>query len=129
MRDRLDLQLMADPGLSDNAFFPVVSKMANLGSLSFTGEKPEGAASFIVGTVQYFILLGDKLDVKAELEKLSQELEYNRGFLASVMKKLENDKFVKNAPAQVIETERKKKSDAELKIESLESRMKELAGK
>jgi len=80
----------------------------------------------MVGTTEYFIPLGGRLDVKGELAKIREDLEYNRGFLISVMEKLENERFVKNAPAVVLELERKKKNDAEMKIKSLEERMKEL---
>ncbi len=85
-----------------------------------------GAASFLVKTTEYFIPLGDKLDVEADLAKIAEDLEYNRGFLVSVMKKLNNERFVQNAPAEVIELEKKKKNDTELKIKSLEERQKEL---
>jgi len=79
-----------------------------------------------VGTTEYFIPLRVKLDKKTELSKINEELVYYRGFLATVMKKLDNERFVQNAPANVLEMERKKKSDAESKIKSLEEREKEL---
>jgi valyl-tRNA synthetase len=126
MRESLDLQILASSQDYDKMFLPVVEKMGNLAGISFISGKPEGAASFMVGTIQYFIPLGEKLDIAAEIEKISQELEYNRGFLMSVMKKLANEKFVQNAPAQVLDLERKKKQDSESKIESLESRLREL---
>jgi valyl-tRNA synthetase len=66
------------------------------------------------------------LDVKGELLKIKEELDYTRGFLSSVMDKLENERFVQNAPVNVLELERKKKADAETKIRSLEERMEEL---
>jgi valyl-tRNA synthetase len=80
----------------------------------------------MIGTVQYFIPLRGKMDVAAETAKLKEDLEYNKGFLANVMKKLGNERFVSNAPASVLELERKKKSDAESKIKSIEERIKEL---
>jgi valyl-tRNA synthetase len=89
----------------------------------------KGAASFMVRTTEFFIPLGDKLDVDAEIIRIKEELEYNRGFLASVMTKLNNERFVKMAPASVIDLERKKKSDTESKIKSLEERQKELKKK
>ena len=94
--------------------------------MSFVSEKQEGAASFMIGTTEYFIPLTGKLDVESELAKIQEELNYNRGFLVNVMKKLENERFVKNAPASVLELERKKKSDAESKIKSLEEAIKSL---
>jgi valyl-tRNA synthetase len=110
----------------DDHFVPVILKMGNLSDVVFTGEKIEGAASFIIKTVEYYIPLGSRLDVESELKKTREELEYTRGFLKSVMNKLDNERFVGNAPASVIESERKKKSDAETKIKSLEDRESEL---
>jgi valyl-tRNA synthetase len=80
----------------------------------------------MVGTTEYFIPLAGKLDVESEIAKIREDLNYNRGFLVNVMKKLENEKFVSNAPADVLELERKKKSDAESKIKSLEEALKSL---
>ncbi len=125
-REKLELMIRAESENHDLGFLPVVSKLCNLSDISFVKVKPDGAASFMVGTTEYFIPLGGKLDVEAELGKINEELGYTRGFLASVMKKLENERFVQNAPANVLELERKKKSDAESKIESLEARMAEL---
>ena len=82
----------------------------------------------MVGTTEFFIPLGDRLNPEKELAKINEELKYYKGFLMSVMKKLENERFVSNAPATVLELERKKRSDAEMKISSLEARIKELGG-
>ena len=97
-----------------------------MSDVKFVSEKQEGATSFLVGTTEYFIPLEGKIDIEAELAKIREDLEYNRGFLVTVMKKLDNERFVNNAPANVLELERKKKSDAESKIKSLEERLKEL---
>jgi valyl-tRNA synthetase len=124
-KEKLELLIKAEQ--TDNQeFLSVVKKMGNLSGISFVKEKQEGTASFMVGTDEYFIPLGVKLDVKGELARIMEDLDYNRGFLVSVMKKLDNERFVNNAPASVLELERKKKSDAESKIESLEQRMNEL---
>jgi valyl-tRNA synthetase len=80
----------------------------------------------MIGTTEYFIPLAGKLDIESEITKIQEDLEYNRDFLVSVMKKLDNERFVKNAPSLVLELERKKKSDAESKIKSLEERLNEL---
>jgi valyl-tRNA synthetase len=80
----------------------------------------------MVKTTEYFIPVGDNLDVENELAKLREELDYNRGFLESVMKKVDNHRFVQNAPPSVLDLERKKKSDAEMKIKSLEERIEQL---
>ena len=101
------------------AYAEVVKKMANLSAVTVVDSKPEGAASFMVGTTEYFIPLGNLIDVEKELKKLEADLKYQEGFLQSVLKKLSNEKFVSKAPANVIEMERKKQSDAETKIAAL----------
>ena len=101
------------------AYADVVKKMANLSAVTVVESKPEGAASFMVGTTEYFIPLGNLIDVEEELKKLEADLKYQEGFLQSVLKKLSNEKFVSKAPANVIEMERKKQSDAETKIAAL----------
>jgi valyl-tRNA synthetase len=107
-------------------FIPLIIKLCNLTDVRFVDKKPEGATSFITGTTEYYIPLEGKLDVKAELNKIREELKYYKGFLASVMKKLDNERFVANAPASVIDMERKKKSDAETRIKALEQALKSL---
>ena len=104
----------------------VIVKMGNLSaatSLAAGAQKPSGAASFIVKTTEYFIPLGSMIDADAERERIAKELDYTRGFLASVMKKLSNERFVQNAPAQVIANERAKQADAEAKIRALEEQL------
>jgi valyl-tRNA synthetase len=125
-KETVELRIMADSSDFDKSLLTVVSKLCNLSAVTFISARQEGAAAFMIGTTQYFIPLEGKLDVEAELTKLGDDLVYNRGFLATVMKKLENERFVQNAPASVIELERKKKSDAEAKIKSLEERISHL---
>ncbi|HIW11239.1 MAG TPA: valine--tRNA ligase [Candidatus Rikenella faecigallinarum] len=111
-------------------FEAVIVKMGNLSSVSAMAagaQKPSGAASFIVKTTEYFIPLGEMIDTAAERERLTKELDYTRGFLASVMKKLSNERFVQNAPQQVIANERAKQADAEAKIKALEEQLAALA--
>ena len=110
----------------DSHFNPVIMKMGNLSAITPTGSKVGGAASFIVRTVEFYIPLGSSLDVEGELRKTREELEYTRGFLRLVLNKLGNERFVNNAPANVISMEQKKKADAETKIKSLEERESEL---
>ena len=81
--------------------------------------KGEGVSSFMVGTTEYAVPLGGLIDVEAELAKAEAELKHLEGFLNGVMKKLSNERFVNNAPAQVVELERKKQADAESKIATL----------
>jgi valyl-tRNA synthetase len=98
-------------------------KLGNLSEITLVDGKVEGAASFMTGTIEFYIPVEGKHDNGAELEKIREDLDYYRGFLASVMKKLDNVRFVQNAPESVLELERKKKADAELKIKSLEERL------
>jgi valyl-tRNA synthetase len=128
VKEKLDLLIRSDKESFDTEFLSVISKLCNLSVISFVSEKQEGAVAFMVRTIEYFIPLAGTQDVEGEIAKLEEDLVYNRGFLVSVMKKLENERFVQNAPANVLEMERKKKSDAESKIKSLEGRIKELRG-
>lgn len=107
---------------------PIVRKMANIDHIEEISGKLENAVSFMVGTTEYYIPVENLLDTEEELEKLEEELEYTRGFLQSVVKKLDNEKFVQNAPQNVVDLERKKKEDAEQKIKTLEQRINSLKG-
>ena len=82
--------------------------------------------TFLVGTTEYAVPLGNNIDVEAELKKLEADLQYMQGFLRTVMGKLNNERFVNNAPEKVVALERKKKADAESKIKSIKERIAEL---
>ncbi len=97
----------------------VISKLCNVGEINHNSEKDPAAATFMVGTTEVNIPLTSNINVEAELEKLNKDLDYYRGFLASVEKKLSNERFVANAPAAVVEGERRKQADAASKIASL----------
>jgi valyl-tRNA synthetase len=125
-RDKFELLIRADQDSYNADLLPVILKMCNLAQISFVSEKQAGTVSFMVGTTEYFIPVDGTIDIESELIKLNDELEYNRGFLATIMKKLDNQRFVENAPSGVLELERKKKSDAESKIKSIEERIMEL---
>jgi len=125
-KEKLNLLIRSDKDSFNSELLPVINKLCNLSELSFVSEKQEGAASFMIGTTEYFIPLTGKIDIESEQLKINEELDYNRGFLVNVMKKLENERFVKNAPVNVLELERKKKSDVESKIKSLEEALKSL---
>ena len=116
-KDILTLNILGDINCSE---FCVVKKLANLDSINKTSDKDAAVASFMVGTTEFNIPLSNNIDIEAELVKLNKELDYQRGFLASVQKKLNNERFVNNAPIAVVESERKKMADAESKIKSLE---------
>ncbi|WP_425390885.1 valine--tRNA ligase [Ekhidna sp.] len=96
-----------------------LKKLANLSDIK-SGYKPENAFSFVVGSDEFFIPASDNVDMEAEKKKIEEELNYTRGFMKSVQKKLSNERFVNNAPEQVVATERKKLADAEAKIKTLE---------
>ena len=116
-KEALELQVL---GEHNDHFNSVIAKMCNLSSIIRTEEKAAGSASFLVRTTEYAVPLGNMINVEEELAKLQDELKYQQGFLASVMKKLSNESFVSKAPAKVIEMERKKQVDAESKIKSIE---------
>lgn len=103
----------------DNRENAIIIKLANVSDIRQNTEKDPASASFIAGSVEINVPLAGNIDTEAELERLNKDLEYSRGFLASVQKKLSNERFVANAPAQVVESERKKLADAHAKIESL----------
>ncbi len=128
-KEAVSLVIKADKNSYLSDLLPVLVKLGNLSEITFADDKPEGSVSFMVGTTEFFIPLNGKIDKEAEITRIRSELKYNNGFLDSVMKKLGNERFVKNAPANVIELERKKKSDAESKIRSLEERLRELENK
>lgn len=110
-------------GTKKNVIASVVLKMANLVSISSQDMPPSRANCFMIGGVEYFIPFGEMVDVDAEKEKISQELTYLRGFLASVQGKLNNERFVNSAPKAVIDNERKKESDTLQKMALLQERM------
>ena len=87
--------------------------MCNLSSVTVVESKSEGASSFMIGTTEFAVPLGNMIDVEAEIARMEAELKHKEGFLQGVMKKLSNEKIVNNAPAADLELERKKQTDAE----------------
>ncbi len=110
------------------AFDAVVAKSANVSSIVSVNAKSGLCVSFLIGTTEFAVSLGSNIDVEEELRKLEADKAYLEGFLNSVMKKLGNEKFVNGAPAAVVENERKKKADAELKLKAIEESMAALKG-
>ena len=123
-REALKLQIVGANDLAD--FNSVLSKMANVDDIAVVSDKDTTASSFMVGTTEYAVPLGDKIDVAAEIEKAEAQLKHLEGFLAGINKKLANEKFVANAPEAVVALERKKKSDSEEKIAALKETIAEL---
>ena len=122
-REPLRLYIKMD---SEISFEAVIKKLANLTEVVETSDKPADAASFLVGANEYYVPLGNLIDVDDEISKIEEEEKYLEGFLKMVMKKLGNEKFVNNAPKQVVEAEQKKKADAEQKLQLLKERLKSL---
>ncbi len=116
-KEALSLEVVGESPIA--TFNAVITKLCNLSAIATVAAKAEGAASFMVGTTEYAVPLGNLIDAEEELKKLEADLKYQEGFLQSVMKKLSNEKFVSKAPANVIEMERKKQADAETKIAAL----------
>lgn len=121
-RDALELRVSKDENYPSE-FEPVLRKMAGLSGVVAVDEKPQNCDGFIVKTTGYFVPVGDNIDREAELAKLTEELKYQEGFLASVMKKLGNERFVSSAPAAVVAGEEAKRSDAQARIAALKERI------
>jgi valyl-tRNA synthetase len=119
IKDSIELKIVNN----DNAatyFDSVVTKLGNISSLAYVSQKVDDALSYRVKSNEYFIPITGNIDVEAEIKKLTEELNYNQGFLKSVQVKLSNEKFVANAKPEIIAIERKKEADALAKIETIE---------
>lgn len=124
-KEALDLTINTKRPELYQRFESVLIKLANLSSLNFA-SKVENAMSFVVKADECFVPMGDSINLEEEKANLQKELEYTKGFLNSVMKKLSNERFVAGAPAQVVENEKKKQADAEAKIKALEESLAKL---
>jgi Valyl-tRNA synthetase len=101
-------------------YIAIITKIANLEAVTFVTEKVAGATSFLAGKDECYVLLENNIDVDAERERIEKELDYLKGFLVSVDKKLSNERFVQNAKPEIVENEKSKKADAEAKIKILQ---------
>ena len=119
-KDTIEVKVINTEKLSDK-YNSIIAKMGNLSSIETVNESVDGALSFRVKSNEYFIPMAGAIDVDAEIEKLKAELDYTEGFLKSVQKKLSNERFVNNAPEQVVAVEKKKQSEAEAKIETIKA--------
>ena len=122
----LELEIKTEEKALFERFSPIIKKLAGISSISFTQNKPEGSVSFVVKASEFFIPLKGELDTEKEKDIILKEIEYAKGFLVSVEKKLGNERFVAGAPPEVLENEKKKKADAEAKIKALEQSLAEL---
>jgi len=119
-KDTIELKVLNNENF-DTKYDSIISKMGNISELATVSETVEGALTFRVSSNEYFIPMEGSIDVEAEIEKLTEELKYTEGFLKSVQGKLKNERFVNNAPEQVVASEKKKEADALAKIETLKS--------
>ena len=122
--NKLGIELkVVEHGNADKDFDAVIKHLCNVSDVEYVTEKPENAFSFVANGHEYFVPFGDNIDVEAEKDKLSKELEYTKGFLTNVMKKLCNERFLNNAPETVVAVEQKKREEAEAKIKVLEEKL------
>ena len=125
---REPLCLQAPNGADISEWADTITKLAGLSEIAMVDKKGEGTQSFLVGTEEYAVPLGNLIDATAEIEKAQNEINRLQGFMTGIQKKLSNERFVQNAPAQVVELERKKLSDAESKIAALQETIRGLKG-
>jgi len=119
-KDTIELFVINNENLS-SAYDPVIMKLGNVSKMKSVTSSVEGALTFRVQSNEYFIPISGAVNIEEEIEKLNAELHYTEGFLESVQKKLSNDRFMNNAPPQVIDVELKKEADAKAKIETIKS--------
>ena len=118
-REAVTLYVLNEEGV-DPRWDVLIQKLTNTGDIHYSDQAPEGALSFRVRSNEYYLPLKGRVDLESEIQKIQEELDYTRGFLSSVQKKLSNSRFVENAPDQVVALEKKKAADAEARIETLE---------
>ncbi len=126
-KDELNLQAVGSNKYA--AYNCIIAKMANVGAIDVVNEKDATAATFMVGTDEFAVPLGNMIDVEAEIAKQEAQLKHLEGFLDGIKKKLSNEKFVANAPEAVVAMERKKQKDSEEKIAALKDSLAALRGK
>ncbi|HVA98723.1 MAG TPA: class I tRNA ligase family protein, partial [Bacteroidia bacterium] len=118
-----NLKLFVIEENNDKTFDDIIMKLSGNTSIKYVTEKPSNSIEFTIKENQYFVPISGKINIEEEKTRIEKELDYNKGFLNSVMKKLSNEKFVSNAKPEIIEMERKKQSDTEAKIKSLEEQL------
>jgi valyl-tRNA synthetase len=123
-RETLELFVKKNFGQEPDASFdPVICKLCNLSSITYVEDKPVNTLSFIIRSTEFYIPFTIAVDQEAEILKLQEELNYQKGFLEAVDRKLSNERFVLSAPSAVVEKERKKKADAESRIKVIEEQL------
>jgi valyl-tRNA synthetase len=119
-KDSIELFIMTGDEKSFKAFETLLRKQVNAASVNYVSAQPAGSLATVIGKDTFYVITGKEADSGAQKDSLLKELEYLKGFLASVEKKLSNEKFVQNARAEVLDLEKKKKADAEIKIKAIE---------
>ncbi len=109
---------------ADSVFYPLLKKLANIDTCHRNTEMPAEAFTFVLGRAEYAVPYGEEVDVEAQVVKMREELGYTRGFLKAVQQKLSNERFVNNAPDQVVQVEKTKETDALAKIALIEEKLK-----
>jgi len=122
-KEKLSLFLKSKPEDKENLFDEIIIKLANLDKFELTENKIENSVSFMVKHFEFYIPFSSAINIDEEKTRITKEIEYNKGFLQSVQKKLANEKFVQNAKPELVELERKKQADAETKIKALEEQL------
>jgi valyl-tRNA synthetase len=122
-KELLHLQIACDEKVFDKYFIPVIKKLALVDTIEFVNKTDSNASSFRVKTTEYAVPLGDLINIEEEKKKLEEELKYQEGFLMSVLKKLNNERFVNGAPEVVVNKEKQKKFDAETKIKAIKEQL------
>ena len=122
-RELFDIYFKGELDTKNNS---IIEKLANVGNITQTNETEEATVTFMVRTTEFSIPVGNNINVEEEIKKMEEEIKYLQGFLISVENKLSNEKFVANAKPEVVENERKKRADAESKIETLKTNIKAL---
>ncbi|MFC2086935.1 valine--tRNA ligase [Bacteroidota bacterium] len=122
-KEKISLFVKQEDSIYTSKFAPVLKKLINLATLEIVKKEKEGAASFRIQKIEFFIPMEVSVNYEEELKKIEEELVYTKGFLETVMKKLNNQNFINNAPEKVVNIELKKQADAEEKIKLLEERI------
>jgi valyl-tRNA synthetase len=120
-KEALPLSIRVNSAINYENYLPILFKLANISTSEFVSEPVIGANTFMAGKDEFFISLANNIDVEAEKERLTKDIEYFQGFLRSIDAKLSNERFVQNAKEEVVENERKKKEDALSKLKILEA--------
>ncbi len=125
-KEELELNFKGELDVDLEKYVSIIVKLAKLSAFTQINESKPGSVSFVSNGTEFFVPLAGKFDVEAERKKIEAEIEYAKGFINSIMKKLGNERFIQNAKPEVVEAERKKKADAEAKIAALENQLNSL---